>query len=172
MQTGKTMCIQISKVQYIAKREIAGKHVKADPGRKAMYRQRERQILTGVLKVQLVQQHEHLRQHQLQQLEAQPRAAVLPAAHLKEVAITGVERAAAAIRAVVSWVVNHRLAAKEVSEPIHIRRASSSRKKVRQVVQGAQAQKARLVKLPREVAADQKAVPEASKGVNLPNRIS
>ncbi len=166
------MYIQTGKVLFIAKREIAGKHVKADPGRKAMYRQRELQILTGVLKVQLVHQHENLRLQQLRQLEAQPRAAVLPAAHLKEVAITGVERAAAAIRAVVSWVVNHRLAAKEVSEPIHIRRASSSRKKVPPVVRGAQAQKALLVKLPREVAAGRKAVPEVKKGVKLPIRIS
>ena len=124
-----------------------------------------------MLKVQLVHQHENLRLQQLRQLEAQPRAAVLPAAHLKEVAITGVERAAAAIRAVVSWVVNHRLAAKEVSEPIHIRRASSSRKKVPPVVREAQAQKALLVKLPREVAAGRKAVLEVKKGVKLPIRI-
>ena len=108
----------------------------------------------------------------LQQLEAQPRAAVLPADHLKEIAITRVERGAEAIRADVNWAVNHRLAVKEVNELIPTRKASNSRKKVRQIVQGAQAQKARLVKLPREVAADQKAVPEASKGVNLPNRIS
>lgn len=172
MQTGKTMFIQTSKVLSIAKREIPGKHGKVAPGRKAMSRQQDLQILTGVLKVQLVQQHEPLRQQQLRLLEAQPRAAVQPAAHLKEVATKRVEQVAEAIRADVSWGVNHRLAVREVSEHIHTRRVSNSRKKVRQIVQGAQAQKARLVKLPREVAADQKAVPEASKGVNLPNRIS
>ncbi len=57
MQTGKTMFIQTSKVLSIAKREIPGKHGKVDPGRKAMYQQQELQVLTGVLKVQLVHQH-------------------------------------------------------------------------------------------------------------------
>jgi hypothetical protein len=164
------MSIQTGKVLYIAKREIAGKHVKVDPGRKAMYRQRERQILTGVLKVQLV--HQNGRRLQRQPLAVQLLAIAQPAVHHREVPITGAERVAEAIRADVSWGVNHRLAVREVSEPIHTRKASNSRKKVRQIAQGAQAQKARLVKLPREVAADQKAVPEASKGVNLPNRIS
>ena len=166
------MYIRTGKVLYIAIKEIPGKHVKTDPGKIVMCRRRTQQILIGVAKVQLVHQHENLRLQQLRQLEAQPRAAVLPAAHLKEIAITGVERAAAAIRAVVNWAGNHRLAAKEVSEPIHIRRASSSRKKVLPVVRGAQAQKALLVKLPREVAAGRKAVPEVKKGVKLPILLS
>jgi hypothetical protein len=38
VQTAKTMFIRTGKVLYIAKREIAGKHVKTDPGKKAMYR--------------------------------------------------------------------------------------------------------------------------------------
>ena len=163
--TEKTTFIQTVKELSIAKREITGKHVKEDPGRKAMYRQPERQILTNVLKVQLVRQRG-------KRLQRKPHEVLLlgvapPIVQHREAHTTRVERVAEAIRADVIWVVNHRLAVKEVNELIHTRKASSSRKKVRQIVQGAQAQKARLVKLPREVAADQKAVPEANKGVDL-----
>jgi hypothetical protein len=158
------MFIPTGRVLYTAKKEIHGKPVKADPGKKAMYRQRGHQVLTGAATVQLVRQHGQRLPHVLRL-----HAAVQRAVHLREAAITGVARAAGAIRvAVVSWAGNRRLAARAASEHIHIRRASNSLKKVPPADLGVQAQKARLVELPLEVAAGRKAALEVKKGVRLP----
>jgi len=171
VQTGETMFIQTGRVLYIAKKGIAGKHAKTDPGKKAMCRQREQQIQTDAARVQ--RGHQHGPQLLRPLHGVQPHAVPLPAVHLKGVAITGVERAAGAIRAVVvSWAGNHRLAARAASERIHTRRASRLRKRARPADRGVLPQKVLHVLLHQEVAAGQKAVPEVKKGVKLPIRIS
>jgi hypothetical protein len=170
VQTGKIMFILTGKVLYIAKREIAGKHVKMGPGKKAMYRQPELQVLTGVVKVQLVHQHGQRLQRQPRAVQLRPIA--LPAVHHREAHTTGVERVAEAIRADVSWVVNHRLAAKAASGLILTRRASSSLEQVLPIVRVAQTQKVLLNELPQAVAASPRVVPEVNKDDRLPIFIS
>ena len=160
------MYIRTDRVLYTVKKVIPGKHVKVDPGKKAMCGQRARPILTGEAEVYPGRQPEQPRRH-----EAQPHAAVLPAVHHRATPITRVERAAEVI-AVVSWVGNHRLAARAASEHILTRRASSNLKKVRPAARGVPAQKALHVVVHLAVAAGRKAVPEIKKGVRLPTLIS
>lgn len=88
LQTGKTMSIQITMGMYTARRAIAGKHVKTDPGKKAMSLQPGLpQLQTGAAGAHHRPQPGPRRRLQLQPLQ---HAAVLPAVLPREVPTTGV----------------------------------------------------------------------------------
>lgn len=168
--TGETMFIRTGRVLFTAKKEIAGKHVKVGHGKKAMCQQREQQIQTGGVRVQLVSQPLQLRGQQPRQLEAQAHAVPLPIEHLREVITTEAGQVAVAIKIrLLSYVGNLRLEAKAVSEAIHTSSGSSSPEPVAQVDRGLLLLKALVhVNLRPVAAAVPKALREEGRGVKIP----
>jgi hypothetical protein len=163
------MYIRTDKVLYTVKRVISGKHVNPDPGKKATYQRAERQVQTG--RTEVHPQRQPIQGQLLQALQQEVLETVLQTAHHRATPIKGLERAAEAI-AVVSWVGNHRLAARAANGLILTRRASSSQKKARPAARGVLPQKALHVEVHLEVAAGRKVALEVKKGVRLPIFIS